>query len=759
MAVGRFFWLFMLCCMTAVGQSSHKAPCHTSSYGSHFVVNCSNLGLDRLPLRLPWQHVIGLDASHNVIKKLTADDLRNFTQLRWLNMSSNKLENLDPDTFEGPGSSLTFLDLSMNLFKIVPDASFAPLDHLESLSLSHCAVQEDLGQGFHNLTRLQHLSLTAFSFAGFNATVFSSFVPDHKAVPLEELILDFSQIYAIANFTFSRFSNLTTLSISNVLLSTIEEQSFHGLDSLKYLTLSQNNIENVRNVFTNLTLLESLDLSSNRLVHLDPGMFDDLGMLQTLNLYPNPITRIHNGAFHHQRNLTTLKLGGSGFLLLDTRALEGLINLEDLHMNNAGLANLSTQNLAPLTSLNHISLDFNVMHDLPSDTFHSVRATLRVVSMISCMLTPETLSRGLLRNLPALQHIFLDNNLRLDHIPEDSFDGSPLLKLSVGSSNLSQFPAEIERVRTLTDLDVSFNYIRSLRGKDIDFLRKLENFSGSGNPYNCTCDLWPFMQWFSGARNIADDPTDYRCDSPEKLHNKNFTQFDGAACSTHIPLKYVEIAVSAGGGLVLVLAVAILCWNGRWRCRRALFRRSLVPYVKLEEEDEEAQKQEQEQQRGIEYQYSAFVLHCPRDQLFINQELLPNLELPAVQSEPVFKLAVDFRDALPGSNVRQNVTMLMRSSRKILLLLSGQFLRESWAINHDILVELWHRRKNPFVVVCLEPVEDPAIPAILRESVKITWPGAGRSQGEQDLFWWKVRGALDPLAFATGSDPETSDSL
>ncbi len=608
--------------MTAVGQSSHKAPCHTSSYGSHFVVNCSNLGLDRLPLRLPWQHVIGLDASHNVIKKLTADDLRNFTQLRWLNMSSNKLENLDPDTFEGPGSSLTFLDLSMNLFETVPDASFAPLDHLESLSLSHCAVQKDLGQGFHNLTRLKHLSLTAFSFAGFRASVFSSFVPDLRVVPLEELILDFSQIDAIANFTFSRFSNLTTLSISDVLLTTIEEESFHGLVSLKYLTLSQNNIENVRNVFTNLPLLESLDLSSNRLVHLDPGIFDDLVMLQTLNLYPNPITRIHNGAFHYQGNLRVLKLGGSGFLLLDTRALEGLISLETLHMNSAGLANLSTRNLEPLTSLNHISLDFNVLDDLPSDTFHSVRATLRVVSMISCLLTPATLSRGLLRNLPALQHIFLDNNLRLDYIPDDSFDGSPLLQLSVGSSNLSQFPAEVESVRTLTDLDVSFNHIRSLRGKDIALLRKLENFSGSGNPYNCTCDLWPFMQWFSGAGNIADDPTNYRCAWPEKLRNKNFTHFNGTACSTHISLKYVEIGVSAG--LLLVLAVAISCWCGRWKCRRASFRRSRVvpayPILSWRAKTKRY-KSRTNNERYSNYQYSTFVLHCPKDQLSINQEL------------------------------------------------------------------------------------------------------------------------------------------
>ncbi len=767
MAIQRFVVLLtlMLHIFTAVAQSDSNSTCDIISAQdgdeSHVVVNCSYRGLHRLPSRLPWQHVIGLDASHNSINNLTYNDLRYFTQLRWLNMSVNKLTHLDPDTFEGPGSSLTFLDLSINSFSGIPDASFIRLDRLESLLLSACTVPGDLGQGFRNLTRLKYLSLAAFKFKNFSTSFFSNFVPDMTSVPLEKLILDFSTIETIHNFTFSRFSRMTTLSVSNVELTTIEKQSFHGLSNLQTLILNTNYVKDFDNVFSNLSSLENLDLSSNHIELLAPGMFDDLHRLQSLELYPNPVTRIHNGAFASQGILTSLKLGGSGFLLLDPGAFEGLVKLEDLHMNGAGLANLSSRQLKPLKSLRHISLDRNVLDDIPSDTFHPVRGTLEILSMIGCMLTPAVLREGLLRDLPMLQHIFLDDNLRLDYFPSGSLKGlTGLLRLSVAHSNLSQFPAEVANVSTLKDLDVSYNVISSVRDDDVAFLSMLTHFRGAGNPYNCSCDLWGFMQWFGGARIIADDRTNYKCAWPRRLLNHNFTDFNGAAaCSSglQVPLKYVVIAASSGGGLLLVIALAASCWCGRWKFRRALFRRSLLPYQRLEEEEE--QEQEQERQRPTEYRYSAFVLYSPKDYHFINRELIPNLERPDVESAPAFKLAVDFRDALPGNDVTENASMLMRSSRKVLLMVSGSFLRETWATNNDILVDLGRRRRNPFVVLCLEQVEDPAIPAILRQSVKITWPGAYASRGERDLFWWKVRGALDPLGFSTTSYMETSDSL
>ncbi len=738
----------MSCILPNVAQSDTNATCDITGarvgYESHVVVNCSHRGLHRLPSQLPWQHVIGLDASHNSIDNLTHDDLRKFTQLQWLNMSGNMLGDLDPDAFEGIASTLTYLDLSGNLFDVVPDASFTSLDRLESLLLSGCNVDEALGHGFRNLVQLKYLSLTAFTFKKFSASVFAQFVPYLATVPLEELILDFSTLNTIENRTFSRFSRLTRLSVSGVSLTTIGVHSFHGLNNLKTLILRSNNVSDVMRRFSNLTSLEHLDLSSNHVKLLAPGMFDDLVMLQSLELYCNPITGVHNGAFHSQVNLKSLQLGGgSSFLLLDPGAFEGLARLDDLHLNGANLVNLSSRHLMPLKSLRHISLDRNGLAEIPSDTFQTVRGTLRVLSMINANLTPATLGKGLLRNLPTLQCVFLDKNRRLDYIPDGSFQGlTYLLKLSIAYSNLSQFPAEAENIITLTDLDLTSNMISSMRYDDVTFLRNLKIFRGAGNPYNCSCDLLSFIQWFSGAGNIADDRTNYKCAWPKLLINHKLTDFNGAACPAKGTLNYLAITMSSGGGLVLVLAVFLSCWYGRWKIRRALFRRRLLPYLRLEEEEE------QEQERGAEYQYSAFVLYCPKDYHFINQELIPNLEEPAVESARAFKLAVDFRDALPGSDINQSTSILIRSSRKVLLIISGSFLRETCVINQDILADLSRRRKNPFVVLCLGELEDSVIPAIMRQSVKITWPGADTSQEEQDLFWWKVRGALDPLGYS-----------
>ncbi|QCD91082.1 receptor-like protein 53 [Vigna unguiculata] len=180
------------------------------------------------------------------------------------------------------------------------------LPFLQTLDLSKNHFSAQIPDSFSNLTRLRRLSLSSNSFSG-------EIPPSLATLPtLEELYLDNNNLIGTIP---QGFHNLKRLELQSNKLSTYLS-NFDSFTNLKYLDLSDNSIAGVlpaslpvslvqisiRNnnlsgvlsseSFRNLTRLQVVDFSSNRISGSIPSVFFELPSLQQLTLSFNEFTRV-----------------------------------------------------------------------------------------------------------------------------------------------------------------------------------------------------------------------------------------------------------------------------------------------------------------------------------------------------------------------------------------------------------------------------------------------------------------------------------
>lgn len=174
------------------------------------------------------------------------------------------------------------------------------------------------------------------------------------------LFITGNHITHISPAAFRGLDNLTTLSLSNNRLSEVQSHTFSSMRNLRLLDLSNNQLWslhpeaftlpghtlkelNLSRAFGNHTSitnlvsalrhsglegLTTLDLSSNNLIFLPPGMFSALSSLRRLQLTNNSIIAISNGTFLGLEGLEELDLSLNA---LKTVEEDGIAELERMH--------------------------------------------------------------------------------------------------------------------------------------------------------------------------------------------------------------------------------------------------------------------------------------------------------------------------------------------------------------------------------------------------------------------------------------------
>ena len=239
-----------------------------------------------------------LDLHCNMIGYLPANIFADLKKLRYLDISSNFLQNI---WAEFP-ASLQTLNLSrsysIDFASRIHHDNVKNLQNLLELSSSFDCVRlfvkggyRDIPESFKSLVRLNlyflcrdldltyvdlldspldHLSLSSFSCQTFHSSTFQPFAKWN--VSLTHLEISNSKLCAtdslkeIEDYTFSLFTNLQKLTISKHHLSNLADDAFNGLTKLQELDLSNNQLsvipQHVFDVFTNGNL-KYLDLSNN----------------------------------------------------------------------------------------------------------------------------------------------------------------------------------------------------------------------------------------------------------------------------------------------------------------------------------------------------------------------------------------------------------------------------------------------------------------------------------------------------------------
>ena len=267
----------------------------------------------------------------------------------------------------------------------------------------------------------------------------------------EEIEITFNEITTIQANAFKGFTKLKRLYLNDNLISHFYQGTFSDLHNLQYLTVYKNRLIFVSG-FNGLNLLNSLLISSNRIMHLDQYSFcpcfhkeinisnnkfnlaDDCNgkNLYLIDLSDNNLTTIAQHSFRHMSNLKILKLNKNRLTELNNETFEGNFNLTSLHLSKNGINYLNTESF-PETII-QLHLDGNKLKYLKSKMFYKMKE-LVVLSLYENDIS--SIDEDTFKCNTKLKSIFLQGN-KITIIEEETFKYNTIIQeLNLLANNIS----------------------------------------------------------------------------------------------------------------------------------------------------------------------------------------------------------------------------------------------------------------------------------------------------------------------------------
>ena len=239
-----------------------------------------------------------------------------------------------------------------------------------------------------------------------------------------------------ANFvTEAHLAAITSLDLSNAVITALKESDFDGLTNLTTLNLGGNGLRSLiqpiiegiyftpiftkpSEIFDELTNLTTLDLSGNKLSSLPSGVFDELTNLTGLNLANNDLSSLSEDIFDELTNLTGLNLANNDLSSLPAGVFDELTNLTMLNLASNDLSSLPEDIFDELTNMIGINLSENQLSSLPAGIFDEL------TNMIGINLSENqlsSLSRGIFNQITNLVSLDLRGN-QLSSLPDGIFE-------------------------------------------------------------------------------------------------------------------------------------------------------------------------------------------------------------------------------------------------------------------------------------------------------------------------------------------------
>ncbi|XP_060521178.1 insulin-like growth factor-binding protein complex acid labile subunit isoform X2 [Cylas formicarius] len=260
--------------------------------------------------------------------------------------------------------------------------------------------------------------------------------------------------------TLYKFDHLDeTLRCVNCTLKSIEPGTFDlNGNQIKHLDLRNSQIESMKQkAFMGLIFVETLDLSQNKIRSVFPATFIGVKKIASINLSHNDITILSENGFLELVNLKTLDVSWNQIEVLDEKAFNGLKSLERLDLSNNKITELRNA-FENLTSLESINLRSNNIKTIRGEEFYNL------TSLLEIDLSQNDISTPLLHMSPNAQ----------------------LRSLNLAHNRIVLLSPTFLEIRSLEELDLSFNKITSIARKSFTNLFNLHSIDVS---YNELCEI------------------------------------------------------------------------------------------------------------------------------------------------------------------------------------------------------------------------------------------------------------------------------
>ncbi|KAA0706611.1 Podocan Precursor [Triplophysa tibetana] len=343
-----------------------------------------------------------LHLKNNKLEKITSGAFDNLFHLRELYLQNNVLSNdgVDNETFSLL-NSLEYLDLSNNNLTAVP------LGLPRNLILLHLEKNSIQGIGANALTPIRNLEYLLLH----NNKLRSRLIHPSAFHGLKRLHTVHMYNNLLERVPRGLPRRAKTLMLLHNIISEIGRNDLITLYTLTELNLSYNHLTSAklhREAFRKLRLLETLDLSGNRLQTLPMGLPKSLHVLKVKD---NQMTEIPEGS------------------------LSGMSKLKELNVANNQLKLNSIYQGAwqELSALTTLDLSVNMLSHVPADLPESLEYLHLHNNRIS------TITATAFLNTPNIRGIFLRfNRLSVHSVSEESFSHlSKLQVLDIGHGNIS----------------------------------------------------------------------------------------------------------------------------------------------------------------------------------------------------------------------------------------------------------------------------------------------------------------------------------
>uniref|UniRef100_A0A8C7UAE0 Slit homolog 1 protein n=1 Tax=Oncorhynchus mykiss TaxID=8022 RepID=A0A8C7UAE0_ONCMY len=324
------------------------------------VVDCSNLRIKKIPEHIPIS-TTELRLNNNEITTLEATGVfKALSQLNNINLSNNKITEIEDGTFEGAGS-VNELHLSANQLDSVRSGMFKGLDGLRMLMLRNNKIRcihNNSFTGLHNvrLLSLYDNQLTTITPGAFDTLqtlstlnlLANSFNCDCRLAWLGDWLR--SRKIVTGNPRCQRPAFLKEIPLQDVALPDFRCEE--GVEEMSCVPRPQCPSE--------CTCLETVVRCSNNHLHALPKGIPR--NVTELDLSNNKINSLTISSFSNMSQLTTLILSYNSLRCIPSLAFGGLRSLRLLSLHGNEISELPDGIFSDVASLSHLAIGANPLY-------------------------------------------------------------------------------------------------------------------------------------------------------------------------------------------------------------------------------------------------------------------------------------------------------------------------------------------------------------------------------------------------------------